>query len=234
MPKRNALSAARCRTAPPGKHEDGGGLRLVKDAPASGSWIWRFTALGGRRREMGLGAFPTVSLAAARAARDRWAAVRAEGQDPIEMRAAEARRAAASGRTLAEATELAFEARRAGLRDDGIAGRWLSPLRVHVLPSLGNRDVEGLGQSDFEGVLRPIWNAKPDTARKAVTRLDIVLRHAAARGLRVDLNALALAREVLGQRVQVVKNIAAMPWAEVPAFYASLTDGRPPTLPCGC
>jgi hypothetical protein len=54
MPK---LSALAVKSAPPGKHEDGIGLRLVKREDGGGQWVLRYT-LHGRRREMGLGGLP--------------------------------------------------------------------------------------------------------------------------------------------------------------------------------
>ena len=44
---------------------DGGGLYLQVAPAGSKSWIFRFS-LAGKRREMGLGPYPGVSLAAAR------------------------------------------------------------------------------------------------------------------------------------------------------------------------
>jgi len=48
-------------TAGPGKHEDGGGLRLVVSRTGARKWMLRFT-LHGKRREMGLGSFANVGL----------------------------------------------------------------------------------------------------------------------------------------------------------------------------
>ena len=44
-----------------GKHSDGGGLYLRVGPTGRKSWIQRIT-IDGRRREIGLGAYPTVSL----------------------------------------------------------------------------------------------------------------------------------------------------------------------------
>jgi hypothetical protein len=60
------LTARMVQTAGPGKHEDGEGLRLVVAATGSRKWVLRVT-MDGKRREMGLGAFPAVTLAQARA-----------------------------------------------------------------------------------------------------------------------------------------------------------------------
>lgn len=48
-----------------GTYEDGDGLRLVVKATGCKSWLLRFQ-LAGRRREMGLGSYPEVSLKNAR------------------------------------------------------------------------------------------------------------------------------------------------------------------------
>ena len=60
-----ALSITRAKT--PGYFHDGGGLYLQVAPAGSKSWIFRFS-LAGKRREMGLGPYPRVSLAAARQA----------------------------------------------------------------------------------------------------------------------------------------------------------------------
>ena len=53
------------RAKPPGFLHDGGGLYLQITATDARSWVYRF-AVAGRRRDMGLGPFPAVTLAAAR------------------------------------------------------------------------------------------------------------------------------------------------------------------------
>ena len=85
--------------------------------------------------------------------------------------------------------EQAFEARKAELKEDGQAGRWFTPLKLHVLPRLGKTPVEEIDQNDIKLTLAPIWHTKADTAQKAMQRLGIVLTYAAAMGLDVDLQA---------------------------------------------
>ena len=53
--------------------------------------------------------------------------------------------------------EEAFEARKAELKGDGKAGRWFSPLELHVLPKIGRVPIEELDQQDIKNVLAPIW-----------------------------------------------------------------------------
>ena len=173
---------------------------------------------------MGLGGYPALGLAEARKVAQRWRDVAVAGRDPVKDRAAETRAARREDISLAVFTADAFETRKAELKGDGTAGRWLSPLNIHVLPKLGKVPVTDLDQRDIRDCLAPIWHSKADTARKALNRLGIVLKHAAALGLDVDLQATEKARALLGKSRHVPKNIPAMAWADVPGFYASLAE----------
>jgi len=226
MRSTNRLSASFIKTAPVGKHCDGAGLWLVKRDDGGAQWVLRVT-VHGRRREMGLGGFPALGLAEARKVAGRWRDVAAAGRDPVKEREAEERAARREDISLAVITADAFEARKAELKGDGTAGRWLSPLTIHVLPKLGKVPVTDLDQRDIRDTLAPIWHTKADTARKAMNRLSIVLKHAAALGLDVDLQATEKAKALLGKTRHKPKNIPAMAWADVPDFYASLEE---PTL----
>lgn len=174
---------------------------------------------------MGLGRLSDVSLKEAREAAETWRAVVRQGKDPIKERERLKREAAKADHTLETVAEEAFEARKAELKGDGKAGRWFTPLQLHVLPKLGKVPVEDIDQQDIKNTLAPIWHDKADTARKAMNRLGIVLRHAAAMGLNVDMQATEKAKALLGKTRHVAKNIPAMPWREVPAFYDSLNEG---------
>lgn len=225
----NRLSAGFLRTAPAGKHCDGAGLWFVKREDGGAQWFLRVT-VHGRRREMGLGGFPDVTLAQARDAADRWRAVAKAKRDPVKEREREAREAARADHTLKAVALETFEARKAELKGDGKAGRWFSPLELHVLPKLGGVPLDELDQRDIRDALAPIWHTKAETARKALTRLAIVLRHGSAMGLDVDLQATENAKALLGKSRHEAKSIPAMPWQDVPAFFASLTEQTPTHL----
>lgn len=221
---RDKLSAVMVRQAPAGKYGDGGGLWLFKNSKDSGSWVLR-VAVHGRLRHMGLGSIADVGLKGAREKADKWRAVVHEGGDPIKERERERREAARTKYLLSDVAKDAFESRKAELKGDGKAGRWFTPLEVHVLPKLGKIPVADIDQIDIRDTLAPIWHEKADTARKAINRLSIVMRHAAALGLDVDLQAVEKAKALLGKSRHKAESIPAMPWQDVPAFYAGLKDG---------
>jgi integrase len=220
----NRLSASGVKAAEVGKHADGGGLWLVKRADGGAQWVLRVT-VHGRRREMGLGAYPDVSLKEVREVADQWRAVARQGLDPIKERERQRREAARNIHKLVDIAHDAFESRKAELKGDGKAGRWFSPLELHILPKLGQVPVAEIDQKDIRDTLTPIWHTKAETARKAMNRLGIVMRHAAALGLEVDLQATDKAKALLGKQRHTVTNVPAMNWRDVPAFYQSLDGG---------
>ena len=217
------LSAATVKAVAVGKYADGGGLWFLRRADGGAQWILRVT-VHGRRREMGLGRYPDVTLKEARLASEKWRGFVRQGLDPIKERERERREQARRLHLLRDIAIDAFEARKAELKGDGKAGRWFSPLELHVLPKLGRVPVSEIDQTDIRDVFAPIWHEKADTARKALNRLNICLKHAAALGLDVDLQATEKARALLGRQRHTVQHIPAMKWRDVPTFYQSLDE----------
>lgn len=209
----NKLSGAKVRTAAAGKYGDGENLWLHKRDAERGKWVL-FVTVHGRRREMGLGAYPQVSLKEAQ----KWRAVARRGLDPIKERERERREAERQMHILNDVARDAFEARKAELKGDGKAGRWFSPLELHILPKLGKVPVADIDQIDIRDALAPIWHTKASTAEKAMHRLGVCLKHAAALGLDVDLQAVEKARALLGRQRHIVKTFRHYPGKRFPHF----------------
>lgn len=222
------LESNALRTAGVGKHSDGAGLYLLvtghdDKGRTKGSWIFRYTYLK-QRYEMGLGSIQSLSLARARAECERWRDLMNDRRSPVnpldEKRRLESD--ALDGRgamTLAEVAPLAFDAIKGRLKGDGKAGRWYSPLRLYVLPALGNLKVEDIHQRDIERALKPIWQSKAPTAKKALLCLGAVMNHAAAMGLEVNSNAVPNAKQLLGDQRHKVRHHPALPWKDMPSLY---------------
>lgn len=223
MAPMHKLPPTAVRTKGAGKFGDGQGLWLVKSSKDTGKWVLRYVT-GGRRREMGLGSIQDVSLAQARDLAAQWRSIAAVGKDPIKEREAAEKQQRKADTTLATITRETFEARKADLKGDGIAGRWMSPLELHVLPRLGATPIGQIDQRDIKDLLAPLWHTKADTARKALNRLGLVFKHAAAMGIEVDLQAVDKARALLGRSRHKAEHIPALDWQDVPAFYASLEE----------
>ncbi len=217
--KHNALTSLTAKSLPTGKHADGKGLWLVKREKAQGKWILRLV-LHRSRREMGLGPWPEVTLSEARRmAEDARELLRAR-KDPIIERW----KAKKAGKplTVKQAVESGFEARKAELKDEGEAGQWMGPLKNHVIPKIGNYPIEEIDQHVVRDLLKPIWNAKPESAAKALFRLNLTLKHAAALGLDVDIQATVKARALLGKQRRETTHFPSLAYADAPKFYATL------------
>lgn len=213
---RNALTHMKAKSLGKGKHADGQGLWLIKAHKDAGKWIVRLV-VDGKRREMGLGRWPDVSIGEARQHASEARRKLRSGLDPIQER--QKRKQRTKRLTVTEAVEGCFAARQAELKNDGRAGRWLSPLKVHVLPKIGNMAIEEIDQHELKRILEPIWHKKADVARKALNRINLTLKHAAALGLEVDLQAVMKTRALLGKQRHEVKHIPSLPYADMSKFY---------------
>jgi integrase len=225
---RNKLTPLRVKSLPKGTHTDGGCLILRVDTSLTRRWFYRYQ-IHGNRHDLYLGKFPEVSLADAREQRDQQAFLRRQGKDPKQARAA-SKITASAGMSFGDLTDRAFDATRDSLKGDGIAGRWMSPLTLYALPKIGQMAASDVDQSVVEAVLRPIWKTKHPTAIKLANRIGIVLRHGAALGLPVHIDAVDRAKLILGRQVTVPKSHPAMPWRDLPQFYQSLKDESIPQL----
>lgn len=220
------LNNVKVKNAPNGIHQDGNGLMLQR-SDRSAKWIWRYT-FAKKRRDMGLGTWPEVSLAEARKDRDRWAATLRSGHDPINTRKSEKADALARAHrndpTFADMAKIAFDAKRAGLRGDGVRGRWFSPLGNHIIPKIGNLQMSKIHQTDIHDALKPIWKKMPPTAEKAIQRTRSVFQTAKLSGIDCDPFTVDAARHMLGHVRHEPKHLPALPWQEVPALFERLGD----------
>ena len=108
----NRLKASFVRTvAAPGQYWDGHGLILRVTATGTKQWVQRLR-IRGKRRELGLGGFPLVTLAQAREAALTNRREARAGGDPL----GEKRRKRAAATTFADAARKVYELRRPGWR----------------------------------------------------------------------------------------------------------------------
>ncbi len=212
----NTLNPMKAKSLAAGKYADGQGLWLVKRSQQAGKWVLRLS-VAGKRREMGLGPWPEVSIANARSKAIEARASLRDGTDPVADR--QKAQLATKRLSLKEAVDGCFKAKQAELKGDGSAGRWMSPLSIHIIPKIGNLPVEDVDQHVLKRTLEPIWHKKADTARKCLNRLNLTLKHAAALGLDVDLQATMKARALMGKQRHTTKHVPSIPYKESPAFY---------------
>ena len=229
---RNKLKALEVKNGE-GKLFDGAGLYLQKRSLESGRWVYRYKHLK-RSREMGLGPYPMVSLADARKERDRWEAVLKSGDDPLNARERqrEDERTETSRKdpTFEEAANTTFDAKKAGLRNGGTSGRWMSPIKLYMIPAIGDRRMSTIHQSDIHAALAPIWKKKHPTAEKAIQRTKIIFQHMRFSGVGCDPFIVDMAKHMLGEVRRQLTKTPASDWRDIPRIYAALDQDSPSHL----
>ena len=108
-------------------HGDGNGLYLNVTPSGSRSWIQRMV-IGGRRRELGLGGYPAIGLAEARALALANKAFARAGRDPV----AERRRTNVP--TFREAARRVYDANLPRWRNGKHITTWWQSLERHAVP----------------------------------------------------------------------------------------------------
>ncbi|HKS89778.1 MAG TPA: integrase arm-type DNA-binding domain-containing protein [Stellaceae bacterium] len=208
---------------------DGGGLYLRVAPTGAKSWVFRFQ-LDGKRRDMGLGPYPDISLADARAKATEHRNQRRDGIDPLAAKAAQRqalRLSAAKGRTFREVAEEFIGRNEAGWRNAKHRQQWRNTLATYVYPTLGELPVAAIDTGLVVDVLDPLWTAKPETASRVRGRIEAVLDAATVRGYRAGPNPAQwrgnLAHVLPARaRVRKVAHHPALPFDDVPAFLAAL------------
>ena len=195
----------------PGLYGDGGTLYLRVAPGGSKHWIQRIV-IDGRRRDMGLGGYPFVSLSKARdmAFKNRRKVRR--GKNPF------AKQHKAKGPTFREAAEKTYDGLKARWRSERTRKTWWQQMELHALPRLGDIRVDRIGREDVLAVLTPLWTPdSAETARKTRGRIKAVLAWAQAHGY-CDTN---LAGEAIDGALPSMrgtgKNRRALPYQEVAA-----------------
>lgn len=223
------------RLKEPGLHFVGGVAGLALQVLPTGGRTWVLRAMvGSRRRDMGLGGFPDVTLAGAKeAAREARKLIR-EGVDPIESaRAAKSalRAAAAKSLTFTEAADAYLAAHEASWRNPKHRQQWENTLKTYAYPHIGKLSVSDVELAHVMKILEPIWQEKTETAKRLRGRIEMVLDWATARGYRQGLNPARWRGhldKLLARPSKVAKpeHHAALPLNQMGAFVKRLREAE--------
>jgi integrase len=132
---------------------------------------------------MGLGAYPVVSLQAAReAALGARALVQAAKDPKVERDRRRAELLAQQGRipTFDECSALYIAAHEAGWKNVKHVDQWRSTLKTYASPVIGKLPVNFVTAHHVLQILTPIWQSKTETASRVRGRIESVLDWAAS------------------------------------------------------
>lgn len=224
-----ALAVSRLTT--PGLYAVGGVSGLYLQVLPSGgrSWVLR-AMIGGRRRDMGLGGFPGVTLAGAREAARKAREKIDSGVDPIEDRKARKsalRAETAKVITFEDAAKAYIAAHEDSWRNAKHRQQWENTLATYAFPKLGKLSVKDIEGVHVMSVLEPIWKDRTETATRLRGRIERIMGWAIARGHRSGLNP-ARWKDHLDQQLAAPGKIAkavhhaALPVDHMVAFISDL------------
>ncbi|HJT39104.1 MAG TPA: integrase arm-type DNA-binding domain-containing protein [Sphingobium sp.] len=218
-----ALTTLKVKNAKPGRHVDGRGLCLVVKDSGARTWVLRMQR-NGQRRDYGLGSALDVSLAEAREAAVALRRQVRDGFDPI----AERRKARKIIPSFESATRTCHETLGEGW-NSGHHARWLSGFELHVFPRIGTKPVDQVDSACVVAALSPIWLEIPETARRMLQRIGVVLDFAHIKGWLPEEVSLRSVRKGLPRQNDKRGHMEAMPYADVPALMQKLAAAAPTT-----
>lgn len=202
---------------------------LIQVTPKNAkSWIVR-TMVGEKRREIGLGSYPEISLAQARLdAAEIKKKVKA-GIDPVSERRENRLKIIAQqkrGLAFKTATERYLSNNKIeSFRNEKHKRQWRSTLEQYANIAIGDMLVDDIGIDDIKRTLAPIWNEKRETARRLRGRIEHVLRFATDEGYRTGDNPaspMALKTWIDNQGGQVKDNHPALALKDVSDWFKAL------------
>ena len=215
------LSAATVRTIKtPGLHGDGNGLYLKVDASGAKRWIQRLV-IGEDRRDIGLGSVALVGLAEAREKALENRKLARAGGDPLA-----AKKRSKEVLTFKAAAEKVHELSKPTWRNAKHGDQWINTMTTYAFPFFGSKRIDTVGSADVLAALSPIWNSRPETARRVKQRVGSVFKWAMANGWRTDNPAEAIGRALPKHDRSKVKHREALPYGAVKAAIASVNGSE--------
>jgi integrase len=213
----------------PGVYQDGGGLRFVVTPAGTRQWVLRVT-VNGKRRDVGLGGYPTVSLEDARSLAAEHRSTAKTGGDPFEERRLEKARA----RTYREAFSDYFATKKKELSNGSHVREWESCMQRYVFPKIGDRPVGEVRAGEIVDILRPIWEGKAETARRVLQRMTAVFDAEIVLENRERANPCTGVARVLGATQREKANFRSLPYGQIGTFIKALRQraGDPATKLC--
>lgn len=243
----SAIEVKRLSTV--GYHAVGGvaGLHLQVSGTGAKSWILRYTtgevltSKSGkpfyRRRDLGLGGYPDVTLEQARnKAREAKEKIE-QGIDPIQERHARKSALLASQgkvKTFDECAIAVHNNKRIGFKNPKHADQWINTIKGYASPIIGRLSVADITKHHIVEILRPIWVDKPETAKRLRQRIEAVFDYATAMEFRTTENPARLKGNLdtlLPAAKAKVKSQPALPYKDIGRFVGALrTIGTPTAL----
>jgi integrase len=222
------------RSGDTGKTNDGDGLYFQISKAGVSSWIFRYK-LEGKGREMGLGPYPTVTLAKARELAADQRKILVAGGDPLAARddereaKREAERQAQTRRVTFESLAIEYLNAHGSAWSEKWRKGWLRKLELYAFPIIGKAPAAEIQTEQVLKVLRPIWATKTRTADEVRGQIEQVLDAGKAHKLRDGDNPArwrghldSLLSKAEKKKARQRQHFPAMKWKDVSTLMVKL------------
>ena len=217
----------------PGRYTDAlvKGLHVWVKPNLNKYWIFRYTHKG-KQHNIGLGSFPTLTIAEARIKAQQARDELNEGKNPLA-----AKNTAKALRNEKEVAKILFkdfaasciQTKRSEWSNQKHSDQWVFTLEEYAYPIIGKKVLDEITMEDILEILEPIWTTKTETASRLRGRLEWILAAATTRKLRTGINP-ALWRGFLQtilpapNKIKKVEHHKALPYRKVAALIAALRE----------
>jgi integrase len=191
--------------------------------------VYRIT-IGEKRRSIGLGGYPEISLAKAREKARESKEMIEKGIDPIEQKKAVRMaflRSQNNRMTFAQAAQGCHEKKVSEFKNPKHTKQWIRSLEKYAFPYIGNIAVDDLELSHILEILQPIWSDRTETAVRLRQRIEAVLNWATISGYRSGDNPARWQGHLEAilpkpNKLKRVKHMRALPWKDMNSFMVEL------------
>lgn len=244
MPKKSkelsALSVAKIKET--GRYSVGGVDGLCLNVEGN-SRVWILRAVVGKRldkngklkphrRDIGIGPYPEVSLAEARAKATELRLQIRNGIDPIAHKQEQLNKLHIQklrDKTFIECAKVVIANKARELKNQKHIGQWTSTLETYIYPTLGDISISAITKVDIAEVLRPIWIEKNETAKRIRGRIETIFDYAKAMGYFVGDNPAEWKgnlEPILGNLKQESRPHPSLPYEQVAEFIQHLRQKK--------
>lgn len=236
---KNKLTDSKLRVAKPEDKEynlgDGDGLYLRVKTNGTKMWLFNYYRPSDKKRaNISFGAYPDVTLSAARERRGQARALLADCIDPkthqLERAAIAKAEQEASLNTFERMAAQWLELKRHDVSEAYANDAWRS-LELYVLPFIGTLPIDQIRAPKVIALLRPLEaDGKHETVRRLCQRINEILDYTVNHGL-LAANPCAAIRKVFKKPTK--KHMPTLKPDELPALMADIANGRlDPTTRC--
>jgi integrase len=227
MVQKYPTAAAIAALKKPGRYVVGDGAYLQISKWHTRSWIFRYERYG-KAHNMGLGPYPLVSLAEARAKARTAKRLLLDGVDPLDAKRkarTEALLQIARTKTFKECAEQYIDTHDSDWSNAKSRAAWISTFKNYVYPKIGTLPVAEIDTAVVLDILEILWSRAPTMASRVRGRIESVIGWAGVRGYRSAENPARWKghlEHILPSPNKITEHMPSLPYQRIGSFMAGL------------